>query len=168
MNLKISELKTGDSLSYTGELIIMRDAAQKRLKNLLDEKKPLPIDLKGKIIFYAGPAKPIRGGAVGAIGPTTSSRMDGFLGLLYELGVIATIGKGKRTEVASNMCKKYERVYLIAPSGAAASLALHIKKVEVLAFEDLGPEAIRKIYVEDFPVIVGIDSSGKDIFRDIG
>lgn len=165
MSLKISELKIGDTLSYSGELIIMRDAAQKRLTNLQNENKTLPVELKDKIVFYAGPAKTADGFVIGAIGPTTSSRMDGFLEMLFDKGVIATIGKGKRTSLANKMCKKYGRVYLLAPSGAAASLALHIKKVEVLAFEDLGPEAIRKVYVENFPVIVGIDSFGNDIFQ---
>ena len=166
LSLKISELNAGASLSYSGELIIMRDAAQKRLKMLLEENKPLPVDLASSVVFYAGPAKTTDGFTIGAIGPTTSSRMDGFLEMLFELGAIATIGKGRRTPVATHMCKKFGRVYLVAPSGAAASLALHINRVEIIAFDDLGTEAIRKVQVENFPVIVGIDSSGKDIFQE--
>ena len=120
--MKIEELRAGDELLYSGELLLMRDAAQKRLKMLLEEGEELPVSLDGAIIFYAGPAKPTKD-SFGAIGPTTSNRMDAFLEMLYLKGVLATVGKGKRGQQAVSLCKEYGRAYFLAPSGAAAALA---------------------------------------------
>jgi len=164
LNLNFKNLKITEALNYTGEIIIMRDAAQKRISELILNGEEVPIDLNGKIVFYAGPAKKKDGDACGAIGPTTSERMDKFLEMLFKLGVVATIGKGARTDVARDLCRKYERVYFVTPSGSAASLSKKIKKHEVLLYEELGTEAIQKIYVEDFPLMVAIDSCGKDFF----
>lgn len=162
--MKIEELKTGDEIRYTGELIIMRDAAQKRLMETLSKNLEIPVELKDKIVFYAGPAKAPADRPIGAIGPTTSNRMDGFLEMLFGLGVLATVGKGKRGDICRELCKRFKRVYFVAPSGAAASLSKRVKSVEVLAYEDLGTEAIRSIIVEDFPLMVAVDSAGKDLF----
>lgn len=160
MNLR--ELRVSERLNYTGSFLIMRDAAQRRIQDLLEQKKALPFDLSDQIVFYAGPTKPLKD-RVG-IGPTTSERMDGYLRMLFELGVVATVGKGRRSELAKNLCRLYKRVYFVAPSGAAAALSEHVKKIELLAFEDLGPEAVYRIDVVDFPLIVAIDSEGNDLF----
>lgn len=156
------ELKISERINYSGILLIMRDAAQKRIQDLLEQKKVLPFDLSGQIVFYAGPTKSLNGKV--AIGPTTSERMDRYLRMLFELGVVATVGKGKRGELARNLCREYGRVYFVAPSGAAAALSEHVKKIELIAFDDLGPEAVYKIEVVEFPLIVAIDSEGNDFF----
>lgn len=161
--MRIKELRAGDELQYSGELLIMRDAAQKRLKKMLDEGEELPVSLDGTIIFYAGPAKPSKN-FFGAIGPTTSARMDSFLEMLYLEGVLATIGKGNRSQKAVSLCKNYERVYFLTPSGAAAALAGRISSMRIEAFDDLGTEAIFRVQVRDFPLFVAIDSYGNDIF----
>ena len=159
--MKIDDLSPGQEISFTGKLIVMRDAAQMRLKKLYEEGEPFPVELEGAIVFYAGPAKLVEE-SCGAIGPTTSLRMDGFLEMLFEKGVLATIGKGKRSDLAANLCKEFRRVYLIAPSGAAASLAQRIESLRVIAYEDLGTEAIFEIDVRDFPLIVATDVNGSD------
>jgi len=161
--LKIDDLFPGEELSFTGKLLVMRDAAQMRLKKLYEEGKTLPVELKGAIVFYAGPAKLVEG-SCGAIGPTTSLRMDGFLEMLFEKGVLATIGKGRRSDLSANLCRRFRRVYLIAPSGAAASLAQRIESLRAIAYEDLGTEAIFEIDVRDFPLIVATDVNGSDFF----
>jgi len=161
--LKIDDLYPGQELSFTGRLIVMRDAAQMRLKKLYEGGKTLPVELNEAIVFYAGPAKLVKE-SCGAIGPTTSLRMDGFLEMLFEKGVLATIGKGERSVPAANLCKKYRRVYLIAPSGAAASLAQRIESLRTIAYEDLGTEAIFEIDVRGFPLIVATDVNGSDLF----
>jgi len=144
----------------------MRDQAQKRLKELLEKRKKLPVNLEGQIVFYAGPARTPQGKPMGAIGPTTSARMDDYLEILFELGVIATVGKGKRSRKANEACKKWKRVYFVTPSGTAAALSKRVKNARVLAFEDLGPEAVYEIEVEGFPLVVAIDSEGNSIFKE--
>lgn len=158
--MKIRELEAGTEIEYSGELIVMRDAAQKRIKAMIERHIPLPLSLKGKIVFYAGPAKTPEGSVIGAIGPTTSSRMDSYLEMLLDLGVVATVGKGRRNNFVGDLCKKYSAVYLIAPSGAAAALSQRIVSSGILAFHDLGPEAVYRLKVENFPLIVAIDSKG--------
>ncbi len=160
--LNLRELRVSERLNYSGSFLIMRDAAQRKIQDLLEQKKSLTFDLSGQIVFYAGPTKPLND-KVG-IGPTTSERMDRYLRMLFELGVAATVGKGKRSELARNLCQFYKRVYFVAPSGAAAALSEHVKKIELIAFEDLGPEAVYRIDVVDFPLIVAIDSEGNDLF----
>ncbi|ABQ46406.1 MULTISPECIES: FumA C-terminus/TtdB family hydratase beta subunit [Thermotoga] len=164
--MRIEDLKAGQEIRYSGKLIVMRDQAQRRLKEIVDRGEEPPVDLRGQIVFYAGPAKTPSGKPVGAIGPTTSARMDDYLEMLFKLGAIATIGKGKRSKKAIEACKKWKRVYFVTPSGTAAALSKRVKKSRVLAFEDLGPEAIYEIEVEDFPLIVAIDSSGNTIFKE--
>lgn len=161
--MKIEELRAGDELLYSGEFLLMRDAAQKRLKKMIEENEEIPVSLDRAIVFYAGPAKPTKV-SFGAIGPTTSSRMDSFLEMLYMKGVLATIGKGKRGPLSATLCRNYKRVYFLAPSGAAAALASRISDLTVLAFEDLGTEAIFRVQVKDFPLYVAIDSLGNDVF----
>lgn len=160
--LNLRELKISERINDSGLFLIMRDAAQRRIQDLLEHKKTLPFELSGQIVFYAGPTKSLNGKV--AIGPTTSERMDRYLKMLFELGVVATVGKGKRSEIARNLCQEYKSVYFVAPSGAAAALSEYVKKIELLAFEDLGPEAVYKIEVVDFPLIVAIDSKGNDLF----
>jgi len=162
--LKIDELKVGEEVKYSGELLVMRDAAQKRIKNFLERNKTLPLKLEGKIVFYAGPARSPDGKKCGAIGPTTSARMDEYLEMLYSLGVVATVGKGKRSNWVVDMCRKWKRVYFVTPSGAAAYLSRCVESIETVAFEDLGPEAIYRIHVKNFPLLVAIDVWGNTVF----
>ncbi|AEH50503.1 FumA C-terminus/TtdB family hydratase beta subunit [Pseudothermotoga thermarum] len=161
--LNFLSLNAGDYIRYSGEFLVMRDAAQKRIRQMLKEGRDLPIDLSGKIVFYAGPAKSKDGKF--SIGPTTSARMDQYLQMLFELGVVATVGKGKRSKLACELCAKFRRVYFVAPSGAAAALSQHVDSILPIAFEDLGPEAIYLLKVKDFPLIVAIDSNGQTIFE---
>lgn len=158
---KIRLLKAGELFNYTGVLIVMRDAAQKRLLQLQLENKKLPVDFSNQIIFYAGPTF-VKNKMV--IGPTTSKRMDSFLELLAELEIIATIGKGERTREAIEVIKKYGIPYFVTPSGCAAYLAQSVINWKLLAFEDLGPEAIYKIQVKNFPLLTAIDAQGNKIF----
>ncbi len=160
--LNLLKLTAGEQINYTGEFLVMRDMAHKRLQELVSNQLTLPIDFQGRIVFYAGPAK-MKDGKF-AIGPTTSARMDKYLHMLYELGVLATVGKGKRTQNVTELCKKYRRVYFVAPSGAAAALSQHTESISLIAFEDLGPEAIYLLKVKNFPLIVAIDSEGRSIF----
>ncbi|MEJ5228983.1 MAG: FumA C-terminus/TtdB family hydratase beta subunit [Pseudothermotoga sp.] len=160
--MNLTQLKIFERIDYSGEFLIMRDAAQKRMETLLKKGESLPFSLAGKIVFYAGPTKSSNNRV--AIGPTTSERMDRYLRMLFELGVMATVGKGKRTEMARNLCRQYKRLYFVAPSGAAAALSEHVKNLEIVAFEDLGPEAVYRTQVENFPLIVAIDCDGNDIF----
>ncbi|MGJ8454875.1 FumA C-terminus/TtdB family hydratase beta subunit [Pseudothermotoga sp. U03pept] len=157
-----TQLKIFERVDYTGEFLIMRDAAQKRIETLLRKNQNLPFSLSNQIVFYAGPTKSSNNRV--AIGPTTSERMDRYLKMLFELGVIATVGKGKRTEIARELCRQYRRLYFVAPSGAAAALSEHVRNLEIVAFEDLGPEAVYRIQVENFPLIVATDCDGNDIF----
>ncbi|WP_448375349.1 FumA C-terminus/TtdB family hydratase beta subunit [Fervidobacterium sp.] len=159
-NVELCELKAGQEVKFTGKLLVMRDAAHKRLIEVEKQTGTLPIILEGQIIFYAGPT--FSNGKM-VIGPTTSKRMDGFLEYTLSKGIIATIGKGVRTEEAIEAIKKYRAPYFVAPSGCAAYLSERIKDWRIAAFEDLGPEAIYEISVEDFPLIVLIDCNGNSL-----
>ncbi|MGB9613911.1 MAG: FumA C-terminus/TtdB family hydratase beta subunit [Fervidobacterium sp.] len=149
--VNIKNVKKGDVIYYTGKMIVMRDAAQKRLVELEVQDRSLPINLSGEIVFYAGPT--FVGDRI-VIGPTTSKRMDRFLEFLGSHGVIATVGKGERTQEGLRVMNKYKMVYFVTPSGCAAYLGEKISRWSVLAFDDLGPEAIYEIYVENFPLLV--------------
>ena len=146
---------------YTG-----RDAAHKRLYDLLMAGKPLPIDVKGQVIYYVGPAPAKPGQVIGSAGPTTSGRMDAFSPKLIEIGLKGMIGKGMRKKEVVEAMKKYKAVYFAATGGAGALLAKAIKKAQVVAYDDLGPEAINRLEVENFPVIVVNDTKGNDLYEE--
>lgn len=157
-------LRAGDIVEITGTIYTARDAAHKRMLEEYEKTKTFPFDIKNQIIYYAGPSPAKPGQVIGSAGPTTSYRMDAYAPKLITLGQTGMIGKGARsTEVISAM-REHGAVYFGATGGAGALLSSHIKKAEVIAYEDLGAEAIRKLYVEDFPVIVIIDSDGTNLY----
>lgn len=161
----ISKLKAGDTVYLTGVMYTGRDMAHKRIAALMNENKPLPFDLEGQTIYYVGPCDPVDGMAIGSCGPTTSYRMDGFAPLLLDNGLKAMIGKGKRSEEVIASMVKNHCVYFSATGGAAALYAFRVKQCEIIAFPDLLSEAVRKLYVEDFPVIVAIDCKGNSLYK---
>lgn len=162
----IKDLRCGDLVEITGVIYTARDAAHKRLVELLKEGKELPFDIKGAIIYYVGPTPAKPGEVIGSAGPTTSYRMDPYAPLLLEKGLKGMIGKGKRSKEVRDAIVKYKGIYFASTGGAAALLAKHIKSAEVIAYEDLGPEAIRKLYVENFPAIVVNDIYGNDLYEE--
>lgn len=161
-----ANLKAGDKVLITGVLYTARDAAHKRLMELLDRGEKLPFDVKGQIIYYVGPTPPKPGQVIGSAGPTTSGRMDAYTARLLDLGLKGMVGKGARNKEVLESIKKNRAVYMAAVGGAAALIARSIKKAEVIAYEDLGPEAIRRLEVVDFPAIVVNDSEGGDLFKE--
>ena len=158
------KLKAGDSILLSGTIYTARDAAHGRLINLLKEGKELPLNIKGEIIYYVGPTPEKQGEVIGAAGPTTSYRMDDLTVPLLEKGLKIMIGKGKRNDVVIEGMKKYKAVYLAAIGGAGAYISNSIKKCEVIAYEDLGAEAVRRLEVKDLQVIVAIDCEGNNIY----
>ncbi len=161
----IKSLKTGDSVLLTGTIITGRDAAHKRLYELLQQGKELPVDLRGEIIYYVGPAPAKPGYVVGPAGPTSSYRMDKYTPALLDLGMKGMIGKGARSQEVIDAIVRNKAVYFAAIGGAAALIAKSIKKEELLCYEDLGTEAVRRYTVEDFPCIVAVDSEGNNVYR---
>jgi fumarate hydratase subunit beta len=161
----VEKLKAGDKVLITGVIYTGRDAAHKRLTDLLKEGKPLPFDIKGQIIYYVGPAPAKPGHAIGSAGPTTSGRMDAYSPKLMEIGLKGMIGKGMRKKEVIEAMKKYKAVYLAATGGAGALLAKSVKKAQIVAYEDLGPEAINRLEVVDFPAIVVNDTKGNDLYQ---
>lgn len=157
-------LKAGDIVELSGVIYTARDAAHKRLIERLEANEPLPFDLKDSIIYYVGPTPEKPGTVIGSAGPTTSYRMDAYAPTLLDLGLKGMIGKGPRHQVVIDAMKRNDAVYFAAVGGAAALLALHIKEAEVIAFDDLGTEAIRRLVVEDFPVIVATDCHGNSLY----
>lgn len=157
-------LKAGDEVRISGTLYIARDQAHKRLCEALKKGTKLPIPLEGQIIYYAGPTPAPKGKAIGSCGPTTASRMDAFTPALLKAGLKGMIGKGRRGDEVVKAIKKYKAVYFVTIGGAGAYLSQCIKKSKVVAYPDLGPEAIYKVEVEDFPAYVAIDSIGKSIY----
>jgi fumarate hydratase subunit beta len=164
-NEDVEKLKAGDIVYLTGTVYTARDAAHKRLVDLINEGKELPFPLEGAVIYYVGPTPPKPGEVIGSAGPTTSYRMDPYAPILIEKGLKGMIGKGKRNEAVKEACKKHKAVYFGAVGGAAALIAKAIKKAEVIAYPELGPEAIRKLEVEDFPVVVVNDTYGNDLYE---
>lgn len=163
---QISDLKAGDRVAITGIIYTARDAAHKNLVNALKEGKPLPVDLKDQFIYYVGPAPAKPGQAIGSCGPTTSGRMDAYAPtLMEEVGLKGMIGKGPRNEAVVSAMKKHGAVYLAAIGGAAAIIAESVKKADVIAYPELGAEAIYRLEVEDFPSIVAIDSEGNNLYE---
>lgn len=161
----VKDLKAGDNVLLTGIIYTGRDAAHKRLVDLLDDGEDLPVDLKGQIIYYVGPTPAKPGQVIGSAGPTTSNRMDSYTPQLLSIGLKGMIGKGSRSQEVKDAIKEYEGVYFAAVGGAAALIAKSIKESEIVAYEDLGPEAIRRLKVEDFPVIVVNDIEGQDLYE---
>ncbi len=162
---KLDSLKTGDYVLLSGDLYTARDQAHKRIINSLKKNESPPISLENKIIFYAGPAPLKEGSNSSAIGPTTSYRMDSYTETMLEKGVKGFIGKGKRNKNVVESIKKHKSVYFITIGGIAAYLSSKIEKMEIVAYEDLGPEAIYHLKVKEFPCIVAVDSDGNDIFN---
>lgn len=162
----VASLHTGDTLLITGILYTARDAAHKRLIDLIEKGEELPFDLQGQIIYYVGPTPPKPGAPIGSAGPTTSGRMDPYAPYLIERGINGMIGKGQRSQNVKDAMFKYKAVYLGATGGAGALLSKRIKKSEVIAFEDLGPEAIHRLEVEAFPVRVINDIYGGDLYEE--
>ncbi len=161
----VQSLRAGDTVYLTGPLLTGRDAAHKRLIQLLDEGKPLPVDIRGQAIYYVGPAPASPGHAVGSAGPTTSGRMDAYTPRLLALGLNCMIGKGRRSEAVGRAIRAYGAVYLGAVGGAAALIARSIVSSEVLAYPDLGTEAIHRFTVRDFPAIVLMDAHGGNLYE---
>ena len=161
----IDELTVGTRVVISGVIYTGRDAAHKRIIESLDRGEELPFDLKGQTIYYAGPSPARPGQVIGSVGPTTSGRMDVFTPRLLVAGLRAMIGKGNRSAAVREAITQYRGVYFVAVGGAAALIARSIKQVEVVAYDDLGPEAIRRLTVEDLPAIVANDAYGGDLFE---
>ena len=161
----LAELKAGDDISLTGVIYVARDAAHKRLVETLEQGKPLPFDIKGQIVYFMGPSPARPGQVIGSAGPTTSGRMDSYSPRLIAEGLKGMIGKGMRAPEVKDAIKKYKAVYLAAIGGAGALISKSIKKSEVIAYEELGAEAIRRLEVEDFPATVVNDIYGGDLYQ---
>jgi fumarate hydratase subunit beta len=157
-------LKAGDVVFITGIIYTGRDAAHKRIFEALDKGEPLPFDIRGALIYYVGPAPAPPGRPIGSCGPTTSYRMDTYAPRLHSLGLKGTIGKGKRNDEVKEAMKKYKAVYLAATGGAGALLSLRVQEAKVVAYEDLGPEAVMELKVKDFPLLVINDTFGGELY----
>jgi len=162
----VVSLEAGDRVRISGVVYTARDAAHGRLLPLIEKGEPLPIDVKGAIIYYTGPTPAQPGDVVGAIGPTTASRMDRFTPALLALGLKGTMGKGYRSQPVKDALREWKAVYFGAIGGAGAVLSRHVRRLEIVAYEDLGTEAIRRLEVEDFPAIVINDCHGGDLYED--
>ena len=163
----IKQLKAGDYVYISGTIYTARDAAHKRMYEAMMENKEIPMDLQNNVIYYMGPSPAREGHAIGSAGPTTSSRMDKYAPLLMDHGLKGMIGKGKRSKEVIDAIIKNNAVYFAAVGGAGAILSKTIKKAEVIAYEDLGTEAIRKLEVENLPAIVVIDSEGNNLYETV-
>lgn len=161
----VKELRAGDYVWITGTIYTARDAAHKRMQEALDRGQDLPVEWKGNVIYYMGPSPAREGRAIGSAGPTTASRMDPYAPRLLDMGLLGMIGKGKRSEEVTEAIVRNGAVYFAAVGGAGALLSKQIKKAEVVAYDDLGTEAVRRLEVEDFPVIVVIDAQGNDLYK---
>ncbi|MDD5120621.1 MAG: FumA C-terminus/TtdB family hydratase beta subunit [Candidatus Omnitrophica bacterium] len=157
-------LKAGKEILLSGTIYTARDQAHKRLVAAIKNSSRLPIELKNAVIYYCGPTKKPKGRVIGSCGPTTSSRMDEFTPLLLKRGLRGMIGKGARSAEVRDALKKYKGVYFVTYAGCGALLSRHVIKAKTIAYADLGPEAICKLEVKDFPLIVAIDASGRSIY----
>ncbi len=162
----VARLRIGDHVRFNGVIYTARDAAHKRLIELMQRGEPLPIDLRGQVLYYVGPTPPRPGQVIGSAGPTTAMRLDPYTPAMLELGVKAIIGKGGRGPEVREALKRHRAVYCIAVGGTGALLSQHIESAEVIAFEDLGTEAIRRLVVRDFPAIVVNDIEGRDLLEE--
>jgi fumarate hydratase subunit beta len=163
-NAAVKTLRAGDEALISGVVYTARDQAHKRLCELIAQGKPLPFDLRGAVIYFVGPTPARPGQAIGAAGPTTSSRMDAFSPILYAKGLKATIGKGYRSMEVRKALQQYGAVHFSALGGAGALLSKHIVKSELVAYEELGAEAIRRLEFREFPAIVAYDSVGNSVY----
>ncbi len=165
-NLKsfCNKLRVGDKVYLSGVVYTSRDAAHKRIFELIKNGEPLPYEIENSVIYYAGPTPTPEGMSIGSCGPTTSSRMDFYAPKLYDMGLAATIGKGERNQAVIDSIVRTKSVYLCAIGGAGALAAKSIVSSRVIAFEDLGCESVKQLEFKDFPLIVGIDSNGGNIF----
>ena len=161
----VEKLRAGDKVTLSGVLYTARDSAHKRLVEALDKGEKLPVDIAGQTIYYMGPAPAKPGQVIGSAGPTTSGRMDAYAPRLMAVGLKGMLGKGSRTQAVKDAMKKYKAVYFVATGGAGALIAQRIKKAEVVAYDDLGAEAIHKLEVEELPVIVVNDAYGGDLYE---
>ena len=164
-NMNIQSLSVGDTVFLSGKMYTARDAAHKRMVELLKEGHSPPFSFEGQVVFYAGPCPAKPGRVIGSVGPTTSGRMDPYTPILMEQGLRCMVGKGARNDVVSDTIRRLGGVYFIAIGGAAALMSRCVTDVQMVAFPELGAEAVRMITVANFPVIVGIDASGRDIYR---
>lgn len=164
---EVKALEAGDYVYITGTIYTARDAAHLRMSEALDRGEELPIDLNNNIIYYMGPTPPREGRVIGSAGPTTASRMDKYAPRLLDLGLTGMIGKGRRKPEVTDAIVRNAAVFFAAVGGAGALLSKCIKKAEVIAYDDLGTEAIRKLEVENFPVIVVIDSKGRNLYDEV-
>jgi len=162
---EVESLRAGDEVLLTGIIYTARDQAHKRLVEAISKDKKAPIDLKGAVIYYCGPTPAPREKVIGSSGPTTSRRMDEFTPVILKRGVIAMIGKGSRSKEVVEAIKKYKAVYFLAYAGCGALITKYVKKNRAVAYKRLGPEAIYKLEVEDFPLIVGIDAKGRSLYK---
>lgn len=162
----LKDLKAGDEVLLTGVIYVARDAAHKRIVEALDQGKPLPFDFRGQTIFFTGPCPARPGQPIGPTGPTTSGRMDSYSPRLIAEGLRGMIGKGMRSQAVKEAMKKYRAVYFAAIGGAGALISKSIKKAEVIAYEELGAEAVRRLEVEDFPATVINDIYGGDLYQE--
>lgn len=165
---KVRELRAGDEVAISGVIFGARDMAHKRLCAAIDRGEPLPVSLEGAVIYYVGPTPARSGAVIGAAGPTTSSRMDPFSPTLFARGVRASMGKGYRGQTVRQSLQECGAVHLAAIGGAGALLSKHIVRAEVVAYEDLGTEAIRRLEVVDFPAVVAYDAVGGSAYEMIG
>jgi len=161
----LENLKAGDNVVLSGVIFVARDAAHKKMVEALDHAEALPFEIQGQIIYYMGPSPARPGEVIGAAGPTTSGRMDSFAPRLIELGLKGMIGKGNRSQAVKEAMMKYKAVYFAAIGGAGALIAASIRKSEIIAFPELGAEAVRRLEVADFPVTVINDIFGKDLYE---
>jgi fumarate hydratase subunit beta len=161
----IQRLKAGEQILFSGKLYTARDQAHQRIKEMIKRGQKLAFNPEGNIIYYCGPSETPPGKPIGSCGPTTSSRMDLFIEPLLKKGLFAMIGKGRRSPAAGALIKKYGAVYFLAPSGCGAMLSEFVLSKKLICFPELGPEAIYQLEVENFPLIVGIDSSGESIYK---
>ena len=161
---ELKKLKSGDMVYISGTIYVARDAAHKRMQEALDKNEPLPMEMNGNGIYYMGPSPAREGRVIGSAGPTTASRMDKYAPRLLDLGLKVMIGKGKRSQEVKDAIVRNRAVYMAAIGGAGALLSRSITASEVIAYDDLGAEAIRKLEVKDFPAIVVIDTTGEDLY----
>jgi len=162
----LKDLRAGDNVLLTGTIYVARDAAHKRMVEALEQGKPLPFDIRGQTIYFMGPSPAKPGQVIGSAGPTTSGRMDSYSPRLIVEGLKEMIGKGMRSQAVKDAMKKYKAVYFAAIGGAGALISKSIKKSEVIAYEELGAEAVRRLEVEDFPVTVINDIYGGDLYQE--